>query len=263
MLRVALHAAVGEGREVSGAWLPTLGLAAAVAAGAVTQRVTGLGFSLVAAPFLVLLTGPVTGVLVANALGVAVALLVLGQVYRDVDLRRGVLLLVPALAAVVPGALLARAVPVAVLQVLVGGTVVLSLLAVLALGRWGVGGPPGPAHPGTTLVAGAATGFLTATAGVGGPALTAYAVATRWAQSAFAATAQLCFAAVGATAVAVRGMPVLPGTTWASAAAALAAGVVGGTALATRVPPAVARTGALTIALAGGLATVVDGLLGG
>ena len=105
-------------------WLPPLGLAAAVAVGAGTQRITGLGFALVAAPFLVLLLGPFAGVLVVNVLGVAASVLVLVQVRRDVELRRGLLLSAPALVAVVPGAWVARHTAPGVLQVLVGGCVV-------------------------------------------------------------------------------------------------------------------------------------------
>ena len=89
---------------MSAGWLPLLGVAAAVAVGAATQRVTGLGFSLVSAPFLVLLLGPFAGVLVANVLGVAVSSLVLAQLWRDVDLRRALLLTVPALVAGFVGA---------------------------------------------------------------------------------------------------------------------------------------------------------------
>jgi len=130
---------------VDAGWLASLGLAAAVSVGAGTQRITGLGFALVAAPFLVLLLGPFTGVLVVNVLGVAASVLVLVQVRRDVDLRRGVLLSAPALVAVVPGAWVARHAAPAVLQVLVGGCVVVALLVVLGTGRRSDARPrPGP-----------------------------------------------------------------------------------------------------------------------
>jgi hypothetical protein len=64
--------------------LQTVGLGAAVLVGASAQRVTGLGFSLVASPFMVLLLGPFNGVLVVNACAVVAALAVLSQVWRDV-----------------------------------------------------------------------------------------------------------------------------------------------------------------------------------
>src|SRR5690606_32468284 len=76
----------------------------AVLVGAGTQRLTGLGLALVSAPFLVLLLGPFTGVLLANALSLATNVVVLGQTWRAVEVRKALLLAVPAVAAVVPGA---------------------------------------------------------------------------------------------------------------------------------------------------------------
>ena len=241
-------------------WLASLGLAAAVSAGAGTQRITGLGFALVSAPFVVLLLGPFTGVLLVNVLGVAASVLVLAQVRRDVDVRRGLLLSAPALVAVLPGAWVARHTPPDVLQVLVGGCVVVALLVVLWTGRRSDARPVTGTAP--ALLAGAASGFMNATAAVGGPALTVYAVATRWPQHAFAATAQLCFTVVGAASVAAKGLPSLPVTDWVVAAAALAVGLGVGTLLAARVSPTTARTAALALALVGSVATVVDGVLG-
>jgi uncharacterized protein len=248
---------------VDAGWLPSLGLAAAVALGAGTQRITGLGFALVAAPFLVLLLGPFAGILLINVLGVAASVLVLVQVRRDVDVRRGLLLSAPALVAVLPGAWVARNTAPALLQVLVGGCVVVALLVVLVADRRSDTGPGVAAGTAPAVLAGAASGFMNATAGVGGPALTIYAVATRWPQPAFAATAQLCFTVIGSASVAAKGLPSLPAADWVVAAAALAVGLVAGTALSARVAPAAARTAALTLALVGSVATVVDGLLGG
>ena len=243
-------------------WLASLGLAAAVSVGAGTQRITGLGFALVAAPFLVLLLGPFTGVLVVNVLGVAASVLVLVQVRRDVDLRRGVLLSAPALVAVVPGAWVARHTGPAVLQVLVGGCVVVALLVVLGTGRRSDARPSSGTGTAPALLAGAASGFMNATAAVGGPALTVYAVATRWPQRAFAATAQLCFTVVGTASVAAKGLPSLPAVDWVVTAAALVVGLGVGTLLAARVSRTTARTAALALALVGSVATVVDGVLG-
>jgi hypothetical protein len=63
--------------------------------------------------------------------------------------------------------------------------------------------------------------------------------------------------------VAAKGLPSLPVTDWAVAAAALGVGLVAGTALAAPVSPTGARTAALSPALVGGVATVVDGVLAG
>ena len=44
-----------------------------VVAGALTQRVTGIGFALVCAPLLVLIAGPFEGVVLSNLLGLTVS----------------------------------------------------------------------------------------------------------------------------------------------------------------------------------------------
>ena len=59
----------------------------AVALGATVQRATGLGFALVAAPFLVVLLGPLSGVTLANLLSAAVNLVVLAVTARALNGR--------------------------------------------------------------------------------------------------------------------------------------------------------------------------------
>ncbi|HYH33464.1 MAG TPA: TSUP family transporter, partial [Pseudonocardia sp.] len=95
-------------------------LAVAVLVGTGTQRITGLGFALVSAPFLVLLLGPFTGVLLANTLSLTTNLVVLAQTWRAVDVRKALLLAVPALAAVMPGAWVARTLPAPLLAIIAG-----------------------------------------------------------------------------------------------------------------------------------------------
>lgn len=63
-----------------------------VAAGALTQRVTGIGFALVSAPLLVLVAGPYQGVVLANLLSLLVALGVFASTWSQTEWRRGVLL---------------------------------------------------------------------------------------------------------------------------------------------------------------------------
>lgn len=231
-------------------------LAAAVLAGSGTQRVTGLGFALVAAPFLVLLIGPLQGVLLANALSLATNLVVLVPTWRDVEVRRGLLLAVPALAAVMPGAWAVRSLPPPVLAVAVGLVVLVALIVVLFSTRSRV-------FRGRTgaVGAGAMSGFMNVTAGVGGPALTLYAVSTRWEHRAFVATAQFYFALVNAGSLAAKGWPDLSTGTWVVAAAALVCGVLAGQRLAVLVPPEQARRLVLALAFLGSSAAVVQGLL--
>src|SRR2546430_11246104 len=67
--------------------------------------------------------------------------------------------------------------------------------------------PAGPAPSGHDRGGGFASGFTSAVAGVGGPALAVYAVATRWPQREFAATCQVCYVGQAAAALAIRGLP--------------------------------------------------------
>lgn len=236
--------------------LALAGLAVAVLAGAGTQRVTGLGFALVSSPFLVLLLGPFEGVLLSNVLGAAASLVVWAQTWRATQVRRLVLLALPAVVAVAPGAWVARELPAAVLSVLVGSLVLVALALVLAIRpRGGDGGWPGG------VLAGAASGFMNVTAGVGGPAVTVYAMAIRWPHAPFVATVQLHLVLVNAASLTLKGWPRLPAAVWLVAAVALLAGVVAGHLLARRVPPQRARTAVVALAVVGAAAAVVDGVL--
>jgi len=231
-------------------------LGAAVLVGSGTQRLTGLGFALVTAPFLVLLTDPFTGVLLANALSLVANLVVLAQTWRAVEVRRALLFAVPALVAIVPGALVARSLPAPVLSISVGVLVLLALVAVMASERARVlRGTAG------AVTAGAVSGFMNVTAGVGGPAITVYAVSTGWAHVSFVATVQLYFALVNAGSLAAKGWPDVGVATWAVAAGALVVGVVAGQRLTRVVPPDRARHLVVGLALLGSGATVVKGLL--
>lgn len=232
-----------------------VGMTLAVAAGAASQRLTGLGFALVAAPFLVLLLGPFQGVLLANLLSLVSNLMVLSTTWREIDWRRLLQLAVPAVVLVAPGAWVARTLPGPVLLTVVGGLALASLLSVGLLRRLAVlRGPFGAA------AAGAVSGFMNVTAGVGGPALAVYALSSRWAQASFVATAQPYFALVNGASLAAKGLPTVAGPVLLTAIAALAVGAGIGQLGIRRVPAAVARRGTAVLAVAGALATLAKGL---
>jgi uncharacterized membrane protein YfcA len=234
-----------------------IGLGVVVFVGAGAQRVTGLGFSLVSSPFMVLLLGPFNGVLVINACGALTALVVLTQVWRDVDLRRSVLLIGSALPAVAAGAWMARSLPAPPLAIVVGLLILLALVAVIASERARV-------LRGTTgaVIAGLGSGFLNVTVGAGGPAVAVYAVSTGWAQRRFAASAQLVFASLGvASLVAKGGHPSMATAGWTMVAAGLLIGIFVGNHVADRVPPERAQAAVLALALAGAVLTVVKGVI--
>src|SRR5262249_57026155 len=120
-----------------------------------------------------LVTGPRDGVALTNLLAIVVALAVFASSARHVDMAR-LLVLVPAgLVGVVPGVIVFRLLPAGPLQVAVGIVTGLGLAAVVTA-------PPLRAKPrlATSLGAGAVSGFTTAIAGAGGPAVHRSPVAT-------------------------------------------------------------------------------------
>lgn len=230
--------------------------------GAVAQRTTGMGFALVVSPFLVLLLGPFDGVIMVNLASVVSALIVLATVWRDVDVRAYAWLAAAALVGVVPGAFLAARVDPAALETIVGAVLLVSLTASLLIARLPItlsGNTP-------RLVAGFVSGLMNAGAGVGGPAVSAYGILSRWPQRQFAATLQPYFATVGSASVAAKlviasgSLPDLGPAGWGLAAIALVAGVAVGTVAARRIRVQWARLAVIIIAFAGAAVAFVTGI---
>jgi len=242
---------------VSGVVAPDIALlAGGVAAGAVTQRVTGIGFALVASPLLVLAAGPFQGVVLSNMLGLLVSLAVLAATWRDVEPRRALLLVVPALATVPVGAAVAKRVSSPLLMVLVGALVLLALLTVQLTPRARVlRGAPG------TILAGGASGFMNVTAGVGGPAIVLYAVSTGWDHRRFVATFQLYSLVVNLTSLLAKGGLRVSHTMLLTSVAALAAGLAGGHLLSRRIGGERARQAVMALAVVGATAILLKGAL--
>lgn len=236
--------------------LTAIFLTIAVFSGALVQRITGLGFSLLAAPFLVLLAGPFHGVLLANFLALLVSGTTLATTWRSVDIKRALLLVPAGLLGVIPGVLVGRRLAPGSLQITIGLLIFVSIIATLAIPKFRL--PPSII---VTVSSGIASGFMTATAGVGGPVLTVYAVATGWAQRNFASTAQISFAAQAAMAVTLKGMPDLSGAGLALLLATVAAGLVCGHFLTPKIPSSLARQVVITLALLGAVGAIVKGVL--
>ena len=108
---------------------------------------------------------------------------------------------------------------------------------------------------------------MNAAAGVGGPALSVYAVATRWPQVAFAATAQPYFVVIGVASLVGKfvatgwAAPALDTAAWPIVIAALVVGLAIGEFLSPRISHRVARIAVIAIAYVGGAAALVDGLV--
>lgn len=227
-----------------------------VFAGAVTQRVTGVGFALVSAPLLVLVAGPFQGVILANLLGLTVCVIVFLRTWRDTEWRKGVLLALPALAAIPVGALVAKRVPAPMLMIIIGGLVVLALGAVqFSTSPRVLRGPVG------AIAAGAVSGFMNVTAGVGGPAMVLYAVSTDWDHRRFVATFQFYSIFVNLASLLAKGPPQISRPALVASLVALGVGLFGGELVSRRVSAQRARRLVLVLALMGALSTLVKGLV--
>ncbi|SEQ01409.1 sulfite exporter TauE/SafE family protein [Arthrobacter sp. OV608] len=235
---------------------------AAVVMGAGMQRITGMGFALVAAPFLVLLLGPVEGVVLVNLCGAVTAGAIIFRVVRDIDWKRYAALAASALLGIVPAAFLIRLIPAAVLEISIGVILAVGLTVLLVLKSAVL--PPRRRY---LLTAGGLSGFMNTAAGVGGPAVSMYSIATRWQHKSFAATMQPYFFTIGTFSLVSKALtapasfPALPFAMWAAVAAACLAGLILGDVASKFVPARAAQLLLIVLAYLGAAATIVRGVL--
>lgn len=97
-------------------------------AGAVTLRITLIGFALLATPFLVLAVGPWQALGLIHLIGILACLVLTWRLWADIDWRRGRELFRWALVAVVPGTWLAYTIPERTVQLTTGVALLLALL---------------------------------------------------------------------------------------------------------------------------------------
>lgn len=236
--------------------LLTLGMALSVCIGAVSQRATGMGFALLSAPFLVLVLGPLQGILAVNAASVLANSLILVQVWRDVDWPRAKLLVPMGVVGVLPGAVAVELLPEAPL------TIVVSLLVVLGLGVTNLlRGRTVPPSAVLGAAGGFTSGFMGVTAGVAGPGVVVYARATGWEHRHFAATAQLHGVALGIVSLAAkRALPSFEPSGWVALLVSLLVGLLVGDRLSRRIDGAAVMRVVVLIAMAGALLALGRGM---
>lgn len=236
-------------------WSFALFLGGAVFLGASVQRMTGIGFGLASAPALVLLLGPVEGVALTNCAGVVISAVGLAVSWRQVRFRAMAPLVLAAAATVPLGAYVSRRLPDKVLLTVMGVVVTLAVLLIIVGVRvrslHGTGG---------AVAAGAASGFMNASAGIGGPALSLYAINAGWKAREFVPNAQFYGLVVNLLSVGAKGLPGLPGQAWLLCAVTLVCGMLAGHFLGARTPERGARFLLLTLAMAGGVVTTVKGV---
>jgi uncharacterized membrane protein YfcA len=231
-------------------------LGGVVLLGASVQWLTGMGFALVAVPALVLLLGPGDGVALANCAAGVICLAGLTSGWHLVRLRAMVPLILASACTVPLGTWFSNHLPEPALLITMGALVTAAVLVIMR-------GTRVPSLSGLkgALGAGAAGGFMNASAGLGGPPVSLYAVNAGWTIREFVPNALFYGVVVNIFSVATNGVPSLGGGTWAAAVAGLTGGAIIGRALSGRVPEHRARTLVLLLALTGGITTLLKGAL--
>jgi uncharacterized membrane protein YfcA len=146
--------------------------ALAVLLGAVAQGISGLGFSLVSAPFLIAALGPREGVRTALVLSSVLNVALLVRTHRSVLVQEGALLLVPAVAATPFLAYGVRRIDADVLAVTAGTVTFFSAVALLVGVRWA----RAARAPLAAVAAGVVSAGMNVVGSIGGPALALYSV---------------------------------------------------------------------------------------
>ncbi|MGI6877679.1 TSUP family transporter [Microbacterium sp. gxy059] len=233
----------------------------AVLLGSTLQRATGMGFALFSAPFIVLLLGPMSGVALLNLCAPLASLVILARVRRDVDWRRMLVMTVAAAVGTAPALLVVLAVPGPVLEIGIGGLIVVALTATLLMRA-------GEARQRTSTLglAGFASGFMNTAAGIGGPPMSIYAIATGWEQRSFAATLQPFFVVTSLLALATKAgtapdaLGAIPWTLWIGVVAGTGAGLVLGERVARAASPGTLQRLLISVAYLGGALTLARGI---
>jgi len=221
-----------------------------VCLGAAAQGITGMGFGLICAPFLIRAYGPVEGVQQVVLLSLMLNMVFLLGEFRAVRVRDTLGLLLPALIVVPVIAFVLRGVDSRLLLV-VAGVLTISSAAVLWSGlRW-----PALKGPAGALGAGALSAAMNVAGGLAGPAAALYAVNASWPAASVRSTLQAYGCGLNAVTLLSLGLPVLHG----SLLLGLGAGMLFGLVVAQRLPQAGVRQLVLALAALGGVLAVLSG----
>lgn len=220
----------------------------AVAAGACAQAISGIGFALVCAPFLVAAEGSHQGVRLTILLSAVLNAFMVVHARRHVRIADAALLLAPAAVATGLTAVVVRRLPERTLAFAAGLVIVVAVAALAsglrvarARGRGGA------------LVAGAVSGSMNVVSGVGGPPVALYAVNAGWPPRTARPTLQAYFFCINVVALVGLGLPDIPPALFAAMAVGWAVGAV----LDRWVPDRFATAAILTVSAAGGVVTLI------
>lgn len=236
-------------------------------AGVIVQRVTGMGSNLVIAPFLILIFGPVGGVVLVNMVGAVIAAILTAQLRQGIDRPVFVRLLAGALVGCVPGVLVVRAMPEELLTPLIGAILLLGLVLSRALAGRFARDFAHEGRSGLAVGAGFLSGATNVVSGAGGPPIAVFALVTDWDHRRFAATYQPYFVIVAVVSVVLAlvvmddALPRLAAPVWALVVASLLAGAALGGPVAARIPVRHARRGMILVSALGAASLLIGSVV--
>jgi uncharacterized protein len=222
--------------------------AIAVAAGAIAQAVTGLGFSLVSAPFLIATLGRAEGVRLNLVLSGALNLVLLAGERRQVRWRAAFIVLMPAALATPLLAWTFNRVDGRTLAIVAGVLTVVSAAALsVGVRVRSAGGRLGAA------ITGVISAGMNVLAGIGGPPVAMYAVNAEWSPDEVRPTLQAYFLGLNAVGIVALGLPHVSLLPWVG----LAVGWLAGLVVVRRLPLSIVRPAILLVAAAGGIVAIL------
>nr|WP_321457321.1 sulfite exporter TauE/SafE family protein [uncultured Cohaesibacter sp.] len=237
-------------------------LLTSVFVGAILQRVSGIGFAMVVAPFTIIAIGPAQGVVLVQICGVTSAICVMTQVFRNVNWKAYLQLLPASAIGILVGTYLVSLFPSAEAEI-ASAVIMLFMLALSGL----AGCLREYRRSFTSLtIAGGLAGAMTVLAGVGGVALTSLKQATRWDQVSFVATLQPYLITLSTGTVIARvvaspkAWPVLSVMSWFGILVVMIIGMLLGSKLAQVMNVRYAAHLTLLLSLVGAVSALVDGI---
>lgn len=229
----------------------------AVVAGAVVQRITGMGFALVCAPALVYVLGPLPAVNLANTVAIGLNISIIAVTFQHLNWRKALTISIGAFAAIPLVAVAQRHVSSEWLQTAIGLIVVVAICMILMRRKARGNGEDTRLR---RFATGAAAGAMGAAAGLSGPPLAMYAAKVDWHAREFVPTFQLIGIMIALLAITTSPSTHLPASVWLYVIVAIVIGFTIGSALAPRVKSHQVQLGALIVSGVGGAVTFVLGV---
>lgn len=239
-----------------------LAIIALVVLAAGLQRLTGIGFAMMMAPFLVVMIGPHGGVMLTNVLSLLAPILMIPMVWHDIQWRRLAIIGPISILVMPPIGWLAASSPQGPLYIVVASLVIIGLSISLIISRISsaVDGPV------VRALTGLGAGGGVVLAGVGGPAMTVYAVLSRWDVRTFAATLQplwillACGGFLTKLSFSGNEIPVFSWWFWAGSVVAILVGMRLGTLVSGRISDSTARRVVIVLAFVGAGLSLLTGI---